>query len=250
MEDIKFEKPKLLNKKEILSIFIGKPLNFNNKQITEEELEKNYKIIKEKIGYNFDKVIRPKQNHTTNIGIVTKDNIDDAFDQTDGLVTSIKGIALGICVADCQAIMLYDPVNEIIANIHSGWKGTLNKIIVNAVEIMINEFNCNPENLIVYISPSINRCCFEVDEDVKDMFLDSYNNIEDCVYEKQNEENKQKFYIDTIEINRRNLIQMGVKEENIEISSSCTKCNGNIYYSYRNEKENSGRNLAIICMKK
>ena len=88
-----------------------------------------------------------------------------------------------------------------------------------------------------------------MDEDVKALFLENYNNIEDDIYVGEIKDNKQKYYIDTLSINKKNLLELGLLEKNIEIAGICTKCNSNILHSYRSEKENSGRNIALISMK-
>lgn len=234
---------------DIINLFTKKPFNFRKNIVPIEIINENYSVIEKDCNYKFRKIIKPIQNHTNKVEIVTESNIENEFNEVDGLITDLKGVALVTSLADCQGILLYDPVKKVIGNIHSGWKGTLNKIVVNAVNIMINDFNCNPKDIIAYITPSIGKCCFEVDEDVKALFLENYNNIEDDIYVGEIKDNKQKYYIDTLSINKKNLLELGLLEKNIEIAGICTKCNSNILHSYRSEKENSGRNIALICMK-
>lgn len=79
----------------------------------------------------------------------------------DAVITDIKGIFLVIQVADCQSVMLYDPHQKAIANIHSGWRGSIMNIIGKCADTMVREFGCRPENLLAGISPSLGPCCSE-----------------------------------------------------------------------------------------
>ena len=180
---------------------------------------------------------------------LTKENLNDDFQDVDGLITDLKGVALVTSLADCQGILLYDPIKKIIGNIHSGWKGTLNKIIVNAIKLMEENFGCDPKNIEAYICPSILKCCFEVDKEVVDMFYENYNNIDDYVMKGDIKQGKQKYYIDTISINVNSMKELGLLEGNIHCSNICTKCHSDKYHSYRTDHDKSGRNIALICLK-
>ncbi|MCG8635887.1 MAG: polyphenol oxidase family protein, partial [Desulfobacterales bacterium] len=79
----------------------------------------------------------------------------------DGVVTNIPDLALVIQVADCQAVILYDPVNRVIANVHSGWRGSVAGILGKCTQIMADEFSSRPGDIIAGISPSLGPCCSE-----------------------------------------------------------------------------------------
>ena len=146
-------------------------------------------------------------------------------------------------------IFFFDPVTKTIANVHSGWKGTYKQIAVKAVNKMKKECNVKPENVICCMCPSIRVCHFEVGKDVKDMFAEEFKDlkgIEEII--KKEEDKKEKWKIDTIEINRKVLQNYGLKPENIIDSGLCTVCNSNIIHSYRAEKEGFGLETAIITL--
>lgn len=240
----------LINQDEdVITLVLGKPYNFNYNTMEMSFIEKEIEEIQNEIGYRFKKFVNSNQKHTKNVAIVDEQNLNDEFLNTDGLVTNLKGVAIAMKVADCQAIMLYDPIKKVIGNVHSGWKGTLQKIVVEAVNTMQSRYGCNPKDIKAYISPSICQDCFEVDKDVYDQFIREYNNIDFALKHGKTIDNKPKYYIDTVALNIKNLVDLGVKKENIETSNICTKCNSNKFHSYRAEHENSGRNVAIICMK-
>ena len=231
---------------DVMAIFSRRPYDINPKTISMEDINRQYSDIEKKVNYVFKKIINPNQNHTDVIGIVDDASLDDQFENTDGLVTNLKGVALVTRVADCQAILLYDSVNKVIANIHSGWRGTLKRIVKNAINIMINKYNSLPENIKVIICPSILKCCFEVDSDVKDLFEEEFTDLKISKYITKIDN---KYHIDTVGINVDVMKSLGINSDNISLSNICTKCNSNTYHSYRADKEESGRNIALIAMK-
>ena len=239
-----------LNKySDLINFYTKKPFNFNENTISKDLINNNYEDICNDFNYNFKKIIKCKQNHTSNVKVINKENINDDFVNIDGMITNLREVALVSYLADCQAILLYDPIKKVIGNIHSGWRGTLNKITGKAINIMINNFKCNPSNIIACICPSILNCCFEVDEDVMLMFKESFSNYNNYISLGNIKNNKQKFYIDTVKINVDIMKRLGLSESNIICSNICTKCNHDIFHSYRNDKNKSGRNIALICLK-
>lgn len=235
-----------LDNNKIINFITNKNIGINYSVQSRDEIRSKLKDI---IDYEYKKIISPRQTHTNNVVAITLDNIDDELNDCDGVITNLKGVALTIATADCQSIFIYDNKKLVIANIHSGWKGTLKKILRNAIQIMIDKYECNTKDLIVCIGPSILKCCFEVDKDVVDMFRKEFNNIEDTISLGEVKDGKQKYYIDTVEINKKELRELGVLEENIITSNICTKCSSDKYHSYRAHGMDSGRNVSLIVIK-
>lgn len=208
------------------------------------------------LNLNKDNIVRPNQTHKDQVKIVERkineqrpDIYLQEYEETDGLITQKKNIILSTTSADCILIFFFDPVTKTIANVHSGWKGTYKQIAVKAVNKMKKECNVKPENVICCMCPSIRACHFEVGKDVKDMFAEEFKDlkgIEEII--KKEEDKKEKWKIDTIEINRKVLQNYGLKPENIIDSGLCTVCNSNIIHSYRAEKEGFGLETAIITL--
>ena len=239
---------------------LGVDWNFRTSTPDKKELPKNqykkniesYKNLCKELNMNYKNLVKPNQDHTDEVKLVkskieiNKPDFDiKEYDRTDGLFTNKKDIILGTTNADCILLLFYDPIKDIIANIHSGWRGTLQRISVKTVEKMVKEFNCNPEDIICCICPSIRKCHFEVDKDVKDMFENEYRdlNLDEIIEEKVT---NQKWNIDTILINKIILKEAGLKEKNIIDSKICSVCNSNKIHSYRVEKEGYGLNIALI----
>ncbi len=233
----------------------------DKQKISKEEYEKSirsYKKICEELNINYLNVVKTNQEHTNNVQIVNgkinQNDMDinlDKYNNTDGLITNKTNLALSTTNADCILMIFFDPVTRTIANIHSGWRGTLQRISIKAVEKMIKEFNCNPKDIICCICPSIRKCHFEVDKDVKEMFekefADFQINKRTDIIEKQ--EGKEKWNIDTVLINKIILENLGLKKENIIDSGICSVCNSDLIHSYRVEKQGYGLGTALISIK-
>lgn len=213
-----------------------------------EKVLENYKKICKSLNIDEKNVYRPYQTHTDIVKIIKEEEpgiYTKNFENVDGLITDRNEKVLSLSFADCTALYFYDPNKNVIANIHSGWKGTYKEIGRIAVKKLKEEYGCNPEDLICCIGPCIKECCFEVSEDVKEMFCKKFYNMKNII---KSSKNNLKYYIDTSTINKIILIEEGLKEENIIDSNICTKCNNNKLHSYRQEKDKSGRNASIICI--
>lgn len=230
----------------------------NKHNLDKEEYEKainDYKNLCEIIGSNYINVVKPNQEHTDEVKAINKKinlskpdiNLSE-YKETDGLITNEKNLLLSTTNADCILLLFFDPNKKVIANVHSGWRGTLQRISVKTIRKMIDKFDCNQEDIICCICPSIRKCHFEVDKDVKDLFEEEFKDLNlEKIIEKQ--KNKEKYNIDTVLINQIILEKEGLKKENIIDSGICSVCNSDLIHSYRVEKEGYGLNTALIELK-
>lgn len=239
----------------------------DNGSITQEEINngmKNYEKFCNEIGLDYRNLVTTFQAHTDNVEVVndkSKFNLDNQ--PVDGICTNVKDNILATVNADCILLMFFDPVKKVIANTHSGWRGTLQRISAKTVDKMIKEYNCNPEDIICCICPSIRKCHFEVEQDVRDKYIEEFqdlinikeikdidnantnnlgNIIEETVLGK-------KWHIDTVIINEILLENKGLKKENIIDSGICSVCNSDIIHSFRVEGKGNGLSTAIIGLK-
>lgn len=254
-EEVKYMQiSELLKYKNIEHCFTLRPMDFGDNSTYEERkniIENNYNKLCKSLHLNAENVIRPYQTHTDNIKKVTNEKgiYPKAFENVDGLITKQREKILSLTFADCTPIYIYDKEKNVIALVHSGWVGTTKKIVKNAIEKMKQEYNSKNEDLICAIGPTIRECHFEVDEDVKDIFYETFKymkNIEKIIKvgEKQG-----KFYIDTVEINKNLMKEEGILEENIIDCGVCSLCNSEIIHSYRKDGKKAGRNTAILCLR-
>ncbi len=207
----------------------------------------NYKELCKAIKLNSDNLIKANQAHTDNILCVDKFEKNekiDTIEKSDGLITNKRGIVLATTNADCILLLFFDPVKKVIANVHSGWKGTLQRISEKTVSKMMENYGCEPKDIIVCICPSIRKCHFEVGKDVKELFFNEFKNLGNINEFIINKENK--WFIDTVLINKLILKKMGILEENIEDSNICSVCNKDMIHSYRAEGESYGLATAVI----
>lgn len=230
----------------------------NKQKLPEQEAKKaikDYENLGKCIDIKLNKMVKSNQAHTDKIQIVEKHILEnepdfnlEVYDKTDGLITNKKDIALATTNADCILLLFFDPVNKVIANVHSGWRGTIQRISVKTVQKMVNKFNCKSENIICCICPSIRKCHFEVENDVKEIFEKEFKDLKieqnNDIMEKQKD--KEKWNIDTVLINKILLKQEGLKQENIIDSGICSVCNSDLIHSYRVEKQGYGLATALI----
>jgi YfiH family protein len=186
------------------------------------------------------------QIHSDTIRVIDKastsgwESLSDAIEDCDALVTNIPHVVLTILTADCVPILLYDPIHEVIAAVHAGWKGSKAEIVKKTVQKMTEIFGCYPSDIQAGIAPAIGGCCYEVGKEVAEHFFympDAY---------KQKDE---KYMLDLPNVNKQQLLDAGLKEENIEMSHICTACDVEYYFSYRKEQGCSGRFMSIIGLK-
>ncbi len=206
-----------------------------------ESIKENLKFAYEFLEVEPSILYNGFQTHSGNIVIIEDINqgieheFGRYFPDTDGLVTDRENIALITRFADCTPIILYDPIKKVHANVHSGWKGTLQRISANAINIMIDKYNSNTDEIVAIIGPTIGKEEFEVDHDVKSMFRDEFGYMENIIKEK----NETKSLIDLQTINKNILIENGIVEENIIIINLPTIKN-EILHSFRRDRKDFG----------
>ncbi|MFA6216523.1 MAG: peptidoglycan editing factor PgeF [Candidatus Omnitrophota bacterium] len=205
-------------------------------------LNRNEFLIR--LGIDYQSLVATKQVHASRIRYV------DSWDKgsgalsyqtsvmdTDALITDYRNVPLAILSADCQVVFLYDPCASAIGLVHSGWRGTQERIVVQTVQAMKEKFNTRPQDLYAGLGPSIRACCYEVGVEFKDSFPDD-------IIEKGS-----RYYLDLAEINRRQLVRSGLRDINIFDNGSCTSCQNDRYFSYRREGASCGRMMAVLMLK-
>ena len=216
-----------------------------------ENVLENLNIICDTLKLNPNEVYKGRQDHTDNILHITDENKEayafelENAEAIDGYITGDK-IATLVTTADCNAIIIYDTKNNKVANVHSGWKGTTKRIYIRAIEKMKEKFGTNPMDLIVCVSPSIMKCCFSSeDEKFKKIFTGIWPDEEK--YITTNKDNPKRFHIDLQYVITKDLIDIGVKKENIHFASICTCCNDKHFYSYRSKTQKKEQDYGCMA---
>lgn len=187
----------------------------------------------------------------------------------DGLVTDLRGVALGILTADCFPVLLVDTKKKAVGAFHAGWRGTVKRIVEKGVGMMRLEFGSRPEDIHAAIGPGIQNCSFEVGEDVEEQFHSQFEYAAALFHRVQESDavrerypmlfmNQRapghgdpciKLHLDLREANRRQLLAAGVPEKNITALKDCTYCQPRKFFSHRAERGKTGRMLALIGIK-
>ncbi len=149
---------------------------------------------------------------------------------------------VGIHVADCVPILLYDKEKLLVGAVHAGWRGTASQILRNTIETMKEIFCSSAEDIQIAIGPSIRRCCYDVGDDVEDAL---FRVTGEGDYHRRKDGKR---FVDLSFANKIQALSMGVPDENIWQSDECTFCNPDRFYSYRYTKGSAGRQGGFIGM--
>ena len=194
----------------------------------------DYFKIENFVSYlNLDKnnLAIPNQTHSNNISTIS---MPGSYTDVDGLISKNKKIILSIRVADCIPLFVYCSKTDYFGLIHSGWRGTKNKIVSYTIDKM-KLLGSDPREIKVVIGPSINKCCFEVGLDVSKIFAKRYSK----------KLKNLKYMLDLKKIVYDELLNSKIFSNNIFVDDDCTSCNPKKYFSYRRDGDSAGRMLAI-----
>ncbi len=195
-------------------------------------------------------IVQMHQVHDVKVAVVDRGDITrDELDGYDAMITDLPGVAIGVRTADCIPVLLYDPVKKIAAAIHSGWRGTVSKIIGKTVSKMQSIYASQPTDILAFIGPGICVDCFQVGEDVALKFKEAgfdINSLWSFRGPKTGNGMEGGHHIDLKEACRQTLVEYGLKNENIQITGLCTYDDNDLLYSARKEGIECGRNITYI----
>ena len=211
-------------------------------------VEENYGRICNILGITLSDIVCSHQIHSATIRTVTREDCGELFKSSpykaDGLITCDNGVALMVFSADCVPILLHDPVRNVIGAIHAGWRGTAKNITGAAIQKMIGEFGCRPNEICAAIGPCISKCCYETDQDVVNALYETLGeSVKGCVV-TNNSTKGNKYMVDLKEANRILLQKAGLCD--IMVSDECTSCQNDKYWSHRRTNGKRGSQAAII----
>ncbi|MCB1118949.1 MAG: peptidoglycan editing factor PgeF [Chlamydiia bacterium] len=194
----------------------------------EEHVKENVRRINQVIGT--EKSYAIFQEHGAKVHVAA----EDLKEKGDALITTEKGKALLIKHADCQAAIFYDPVKHILANAHSGWRGSVQNIYANVIEEM-KKRGSKPADIRVGISPSLGPDSAE--------FIHYKKELPEPFWSFQTKPT----YFDFWKISRKQLVDCGILSEHIEVAAIDTYSRPDICFSYRRNKQ-SGRHATVAMM--
>ena len=246
---------------------------------TSERVRDNREKFFRAIGASKMRVVALRQIHSDIVHVIRSANqspagtespgttSSEAAPQGDALITREPGVLLVVQTADCIPILLADPKRQVIAAIHSGWRGTVRRIAAKTLGRMQMEFGTKPEDVIAALGPGIGQSCYEVGTEVAAEFHTQFPNARewfegpfDQLVDSDNDPNwlpwltmkppghappSPRVHLDLIAANRAILEEAGVPQRNISSSGFCTACRSDLFFSFRKERT-KGRMMAAI----
>lgn len=216
-------------------------------------VDENFRRIAEIFETTPGRIVCSKQTHTTNVRIVTEEDCGKGviypadYDDVDGLVTNVPGIVLCTSYADCVPLYFADPKHKAIGLGHSGWRGTVNRMGEKMLKTMQDAFGTEPEDVITAIGPSICKDCYEVGEEVAEMFRKCFEGEWKTLLTEGRKEGK--YQLDLWEANKRVLLGAGILEEHLAMTDLCTCCNSEYLFSHRASQGKRGNLGALIQLR-
>ncbi|HLP18345.1 MAG TPA: peptidoglycan editing factor PgeF [Bacteroidota bacterium] len=198
-----------------------------------EHVRENRSLFFTELKIGIEQMAFPLQHHTATVRIADHPG---TYEFCDALITKMPNVFIGITVADCVPILMYDPTTQTVGGIHAGWRGTASKIVKKTIAKLLVQCEVKPSNLRVFIGPAAGRCCYEVGSEVAGQFPES-------VVDRKEDG---RAMLDVKEANRIQLLECGVPDAQIEVSPLCTITERGLFHSYRREGEHSGRMMAVI----
>lgn len=204
-----------------------------------EAVKRNRQLVLDAMGY--DRLVSANQTHSKNVRIVDSQFLqkaDEDCDGTDAFVTDVPEALLLIKVADCQALLMYEPEHKVIGAVHAGWKGLVQDISGETIRVMVKDFGARAENIMVAIAPSLGPCCAFFSNPEEELPVSFHAFID------------KKKRVDLWEYSLKQLQGHGIKKGNIELARVCTQCSKRgDFYSFRGQHGITGRFGAVIGLR-
>jgi YfiH family protein len=197
---------------------------------------RNRGLVQQALGLNA--LVSATQVHGLRESLVTAGNhaSDEELPDADILITGQPSLGLLIKQADCQAVMLYDPVRRVAANVHAGWRGQVRNILGEAVQRLREVLGSRPEDLTAAVGPSLGPCCAEFRHFRREFPPELWS------YQVR------PTYFDLWALSRDQLLAAGLKPQQIDLAGICTRCRGEMFFSYRRDRL-TGRQGAVIALR-
>lgn len=211
-------------------------------------VQENYRRFCAALGVDEHRCVLSRQVHEANVRLVTEADCGKGlwrerdYASVDAMICAVPEIPLVVFSADCNVVLLYDPVRRAVGAAHAGWRGTALGIVKKTAEAMAEQFGCEPAHIRAAIGPAIGPCCFETDGDVPAALRAALG--EDA--EPYMTWNGRKWHIDLKAVNALWLRRSGVRE--IDVCDHCTHCRPDLYWSHRKVGNVRGSQAAVICL--
>lgn len=222
-------------------------LNFDGRDgDTPGNIKRNKTIAAAACNCPIERIVTVNQVHGNTVLCLDEKTLAsyDSPVDADAIITALPNIPIGILTADCAPILIYDPVKNVAAAVHAGWKGTVKGVVVAAVKAMSATFGSRPADLRAAIGPHIRECCLSVGYDVREAFASAFGGIDELFHA-----DAAGLRLDLRAANLRQLAGAGLDVDQITTDAPCTACHTDRFYSYRKEGGKTGRQLSFIMVR-
>lgn len=219
-----------------------------------EAVDENYRRIAGVLGCRLEDIVCSDQTHTTKLKVVGREDGGKGivksrdYHDVDGLLTDEPGVFLATFYADCVPLYFVDTKRRAIALAHSGWRGTAARMGRCVAEKMREVYGTVPEDIVAAVGPSICRECYEVSEDVAQVFLKEFRKAgqeQEILISKGGG----KYQLDLWRANEIVLTEAGILPSRIQVTDLCTCHNSAYLFSHRashGKRGNLGAFLGIV----
>ena len=218
----------------------------NEFQPRETVLKNRQRMVRSVFGRELSVVIL-RQVHSDRIFKASRALLADP-PEGDGWVSAEPELPVAIQTADCLPVLLVDPQQRVVAAVHAGWRGTIQRIAAKAVHRMQTDFGSRPSRCLAVVGPAIRRCCYEVGEEVVEAFTKEFGHSAGFFCEtptsKATRANSQ--CVDLAEACRSQLLDAGMAVEKIFAEGPCTACEKELFFSHRADAWKAGRMMSVI----
>lgn len=225
---------------------IAAPHLFTSRDVVLRDSREEWDAVAASLGVPADRLRLIRQVHGTDVVVCRPgDAVPSTLPEGDVIVSRDAGVAIGVRVADCAPLLLFDPRTGAVGAAHAGWRGTAAGVAAVAVRAMQDAFGTDPADVIAAIGPCLRACCGEVGPDVVDAFRAngaSERNVASWFRAGKGDRS----WLDLPGANRDQLQQAGVPGDRIFTSDLCTRTHHERLHSYRGSGAAAGRMLAGI----
>lgn len=242
-------------------------LGFTDWDTRENVLANRVKLLAA-LGTKDMKLVTLRQFHSDVIHV-----LNAAPNQTprgDAAITRTPGLLLAVQAADCIPVLLVDSQHRVVAAVHAGWRGTLERIVAKTLGRMQAAFDTRPTRVEAALGPGIGGGCYVVGSEVAQAYASQFREARewfDGPFDRLatgEEPNPLKWLrmvppgrdppppcvrLDLIAANRWQLLNAGVRASNIVSSALCTACRTDLLFSYRREGGRTGRLMAVVGLR-
>lgn len=209
--------------------------------------EANWRLFQKEILSAGESLVYMEQRHSADVVVIESGHSPQGHLTGDAVVTGQKGCCIGVFTADCLPVLVFDPVREVIAAIHGGWRPLSKGIVGRVQEKMAARFGSDFAHCLVAIGPSIKGCCYEVDGPVFSVISELERDHAKSAFCSATRQDHWMF--DLQDFAHEEFIRLGVPESQIEIQALCTYCRNDLFYSFRRDGSPCGSHFNFILMK-